>query len=616
LDLKSEIEKDAKQFFREGRTLLLLFAAPMLVLLVLGGVFGRTTAEVGGITLGLCDMDNGSVSNLFSSGIKNSTNVLDYSNMTGCGQFVEQEVKQGRLGAAVVIPQGFQKGIEGGVSQNLTVYIDNSRIQTAPSLEAFLKAAVQDTGQKIGTQFISTVWGKLDNAGAQLEGLLTKVNDTRQGALSMRARLNSTRESLGSINFSVLDDQIDAANSTVGLSLDSLDKAEANLTQIESRFTVYDEELNQSESDLIGINETLGNASAYIQGARQGINCTDPVFTAYCFSLDSLNSSVGSAKGQVESRIAKIEDARQGLAAANATIQEFRQDISTARGAAADARLRLANMSVFTARLQSNRDEAISTINDVDSSLDELVNKTYELEEIINQSSGQISEITSKTPASVVSPILLAPERLFGQRTFFDFLLPSLLPMILMFVSLFLSSTSLVRDKNNGTLGRIMLSQVNPLEYCAVKVVSYTVVLLPEAVLLTLIVSVVYGAFSAVDIGTSIFVFETLTLLMLAFIAIGILIAVYSESEATAFLASLVVGLPLLFLSGMLFPFEFMPSSMALAGQASPLTQAVLSMQSVMLYHSPQAVGFGILLLYAVVFTIAAAASIRNMRFR
>jgi len=616
LDLKSEIEKDAKQFFREGRTLLLLFAAPMLVLLVLGGVFGRTTAEVGGITLGLCDMDNGSVSNLFASGVKNSTNVLDYSNMTGCGQFVEQEVKQGRLGAAVVIPQGFQKGIEGGVSQNLTVYIDNSRIQTAPSLEAFLKAAVQDTGQKIGTQFISTVWGKLDNAGAQLEGLLTKVNDTRQGALGMRARLNSTRESLGSINFSVLDDQIDAANSTVSLSLDSLDKAEANLTQIESRFSVYDEELNQSESDLIGINETLGNASAYIQGAQQGINCTDPVFTAYCFSLDSLNSSIGSAKGQVESRIAKIEDARKGLAAANATIQEFRQDIATARGGAADARLRLANMSAFTTRLQSNRDDAISTINDVDSSLDELVNKTYEFEGIINQSSEQISEITSKTPASVVSPILLAPERLFGQRTFFDFLLPSLLPMILMFVSLFLSSTSLVRDKNNGTLGRIMLSQVNPLEYCAMKVVSYTVVLLPEAVLLTLIVSVVYGAFSAVDIGTSIFVFETLTLLMLAFIAIGILIAVYSESEATAFLSSLVVGLPLLFLSGMLFPFEFMPSSMSLAGQASPLTQAVLSMQSVMLYHSPQAVGFGILLLYAVIFTIAAAASIRNMRFR
>jgi len=616
LDLKSEIEKEAKQFFREGRTLLLLFAAPLVVLLVLGGVFGRTTAEVGGITLGLCDLDKSNISTLFASGMENSTKVVDYSNESGCDSIVEREVKEGGLGAAVVIPSGFQKGIERGASQNLTVFIDNSRIQTAPSLEAFLKAAVQDTGQKIGTRFITSVWGKLDNAGAQLEGLLVQVNDTRAGALRMKAKLNSTTDSLGSINFSVMDEQIDAANSTITYAVGSMDSAESNLSAIESKFAEYDSELNQSESDLISINSTLANATGYIDATRAGVNCTDPLFMAYCISLDSLNSTVGSAKSSVELRIAKIEDAKKGLADANLTIQEFRQNMADAKAGAAEARLRLANMSDFVRQLEANRADALSTLREVDSSLDDLVNKSYDLERIIQQSSGQINDITSKNPESVVSPILLSTDSLFSQRTFFDFLLPSLLPMILMFVSLFLSSTSLVKDKNNGTLGRTMLSRVNPLEYCAMKVVSYTVVLLPEAVLLTLIVSLVYGAFSAVDMGTSIFVFETLALLMLAFISIGVLIAVYSESEATAFLASLVVGLPLLFLSGLIFPFEFMPPSIALAGQASPLTQGVLSMQSVMLYHSPQAVGFGILLLYAIIFTIASAASLRNMKLR
>ena len=159
-----------------------------------------------------------------------------------------------------------------------------------------------------------------------------------------------------------------------------------------------------------------------------------------------------------------------------------------------------------------------------------------------------------------------------------------------------------------------MLSQVNPFEYCAKKVISYTVVLLPQVILLIAIASFMYGAFSIFDLETTLFVLQTLVLLLLSFISIGVVIAIYSESEATAFLASLVVGLPLLFLSGILFPFEFMPSSIALIGQAFPLTQAVLSMQSVILYKSPQAVGFSILLIYAVVFTIIGALSMRRMR--
>jgi ABC-type multidrug transport system permease subunit len=256
----------------------------------------------------------------------------------------------------------------------------------------------------------------------------------------------------------------------------------------------------------------------------------------------------------------------------------------------------------------------VATINEVDSSLDDLINKSYELDSIILNSSQQIKEITSRNPQAVISPMILSPNRLFGKRTFFDFLLPSLLPMILMFVSLFLSSTALVREKKNGTLGRMLISQVNPFEFAAKKVISYTVVLMPEALLLTIVASVVYGALPIFDIGTALFVFQTLLLLMLAFISIGVVIAIFSESEVTAFLASLVIGLPLLFLSGLLFPFEFMPKTIVTIGQASPLTQAVLSMQSVILYDSPQAIGFGILLLYSIVFTALAALSMRRMK--
>jgi len=614
LDLRNEVRKDALQFVRERRTLILLFAAPIIVLLILGGVFGRTTAEIGGTIIGMCDLDLSNVSQLFVSGLENNTKITDYSNMSGCDSFVRQEVNEGRLASAVIIPVGFQKNIEEGKSQNITIIIDNSRIQTAPSIEAFMKAAVQETGQQIGTQFILSVWARLDNAQAKLLTLLSDVNSTRNDAFMMKMRLKNTSDSLDSLNFSLLSSQISQANTTLKDALSALSSAESNLSSIQSDFTNYEDELNQTENDLVAINSSLANSTSFIAGLKSGINCSDPLLLAYCIPLDSLNSTLSGAVSSLDSRILKVRQARQDLTEANQTIEHFRSSIESAKNASGSTEQKIADMSEFVSELEENRAHALATISEVSSSLDELINKSYDLELIINDSSSQISQITGRQPESVVSPILLSSERLFGARTFFDFLLPSLIPLILMFVSLFLSSTSLVREKNNGTLPRALLSQVNPFEYCTKKVLSYTIVLIPEVLLLIIIASLMYGAFSLLDIGTTLFVLQTLVLLLIAFISIGVVIAIYSESEATAFLASLVVGLPLLFLSGILFPFEFMPSSIALIGLAFPLTQAVLSMQSVILYNSPQAVGFTILLLYALVFIVIGALSMKRGR--
>ncbi|MDE1798525.1 MAG: hypothetical protein KGH63_03905, partial [Candidatus Micrarchaeota archaeon] len=77
-------------------------------------------------------------------------------------------------------------------------------------------------------------------------------------------------------------------------------------------------------------------------------------------------------------------------------------------------------------------------------------------------------------------------------------------------------------------------------------------------------------------------------------------------------LSSLVIGLPLLFMSGILFPIEFMPPPVALVSFASPLTQAVLSMQGAMLYHSLQAALSTVLILYDIVLIFLIGLSLRK----
>lgn len=612
MNLINEIEKDAKQFLREGRTLMLMVAAPLLVLLIMGWIFSGDSTLVGKTAIGVCDLDSSNASIIFVSGITNSSEIISYGNGADCSLGMEQDVRSGKLAAGLVIPAGFGAGMEQGDTQNMSLLLDNSRFQVSPSIESAIKANVQATNQRIGAQFILSVWGRLDAANTKLGTIYADLNDTRDRAGQMKSDLGKTADSLKALDIQSVRDEIQLANSTIEKTTVSLDAAESNLTKIESNFADYQSTLKQTEADLVGIDVTIENISGYVRSAKGVMNCTSPLFFAACAPLDSLNASVETARLSVEQRLGKVRKAETDLAAANVTIQEFKSSIATAKAGANESVARIQGMQDFVSQLESNRAASLQTLQEVGNSLDELVGKTYELESIITGSRSQISGITSRSPQFIISPMLAQSDYLFGKRPFFEFMLPSVLPLILMFVSLFLSSTSLVKEKYGGTLARIYTSQVNRFEYAAVKVVSLSIVLIPEAILLALVASVFYNMFPVADLQTWFYVLQALVPLILAFVSIGIVIAIYSESEATAFLACLVVGLPLLFMSGLLFPFDFMPPLIASVGLISPLTQAVVSMQSTLIYHSLQSASSAALLIYAAIFTLLAALSLKK----
>ncbi len=597
---------------REGRTLLLMVAAPLLVLIIMGLIFSSNPTQTGRSAIGICDLDQSNASHLFVAGIQNASEIMDYGNNPACASSLEKNVSDGLLSIGLVIPSGFEAGITSGTTQNITVLLDNSRFQVSPTLEAFVKAAVQETDQQIGDQFILSVWHKLDSANARLGGLMGDLNATRERAKQMKVRLSQTADSLNALNISGVRQEIHLANSTVGTTRDALAMADSNLSAIQSHFDDYQQTLGQTETDLMQINDSLSGVGTSIGGMYSGINCSSPLFIPYCLSLGALGREVNTSRISVEQRIEKVRSAQVDLASANITIQEFKADIFVAQDGSYTAEGKIGSLLDFVDQLEANRNASLMTIREVDGSLDEMVNSTYSLQDTISFSRSQISEITAREPKTIISPMLISSNYLFGTRPFFDFMLPSLLPLILMFIALFLSSTSLVRDKHNGTLARVQCAQVNRFEFAALKVLSYTLVLLPEAILLSLIAAVFYNAFPLSDLGIWLSVLETLALLIFVFVSLGVLIAVYSQSESTAFLASLVVGLPLLFLSGLLFPFEFMPPLVSWAGTAMPLSQAVIGMQSVLIYHSSPLASLLALAGYGVFFTLLVGLSIKK----
>ena len=73
----------------------------------------------------------------------------------------------------------------------------------------------------------------------------------------------------------------------------------------------------------------------------------------------------------------------------------------------------------------------------------------------------------------------------------------------------------------------------------------------------------------------------------LAYISIGILIGSVSKSENTSLLTCLVVGFPLMFLSGAFSPPELMGKIARTAAQYLPLTLNISLIENITIYHTP-----------------------------
>jgi len=132
------------------------------------------------------------------------------------------------------------------------------------------------------------------------------------------------------------------------------------------------------------------------------------------------------------------------------------------------------------------------------------------------------------------------------------------------------------------------------------KTVSALILTTIQVTLLFLIATLIFGI--SFSLATLPYLMLSTMLISMTFIGIGMSIAMISESENTAFMASLLLAMPLMFMSGLFFPFEIMPPLTAYIGSILPITQGIhIYMKLVMYQTSVMAVMpfFAILGVYA-----------------
>jgi ABC-2 type transport system permease protein len=150
----------------------------------------------------------------------------------------------------------------------------------------------------------------------------------------------------------------------------------------------------------------------------------------------------------------------------------------------------------------------------------------------------------------------------------------------LQIVALILSSVSIVRERERGTLEQLMVTPINSLGLMLGKLFPYLVFGLVE---MTIILAAMRFGFSVPIRGSLFFLYGMSLIYLFALLSLGLLISTMAQTQLDAQQRSQMLLLPSIFLSGYIFPAEGLPWALRYLGKLFPATHMVAIMRGIVL---------------------------------
>ncbi len=158
---------------------------------------------------------------------------------------------------------------------------------------------------------------------------------------------------------------------------------------------------------------------------------------------------------------------------------------------------------------------------------------------------------------------------------------PAIMGMLLMLICAMMTSISIVKEKERGTMEVLLVSPVRPLMIIVAKAVPYLVLAFGILVTILLMARFVLGVPLQ---GSLVWIVASSLLYILLALSLGLLISNIAKTQLVALLLSaMVLLMPIVMLSGMIFPIESMPRVLQWVSAIVPPRYYIAAMRKLMI---------------------------------
>jgi len=197
-----------------------------------------------------------------------------------------------------------------------------------------------------------------------------------------------------------------------------------------------------------------------------------------------------------------------------------------------------------------------------------------------------IMNITQEeNPVYIIKPITVEQKNLIAglsATSTFEYMAPGFMAMTVMMSGLAGLAGAIARERETGTLDGLMVGPISRWSIILGKTTAQTVRGLLQGFLILVLAMILFN----VKIYGSIFLMIFILILGVAgFVGIGIIATSIAGEQESAMMILMLMQLPMMFLSGILYPIEQLPVWLQLVAKAMPLTYTADALRRIMILN-------------------------------
>jgi ABC-2 type transport system permease protein len=160
------------------------------------------------------------------------------------------------------------------------------------------------------------------------------------------------------------------------------------------------------------------------------------------------------------------------------------------------------------------------------------------------------------------------------------YMIPGLIGMILQFLTTILTATSIVRERERGTIEQLIVTPLKPWELVVGKITPYIIIAFADTIEVLIAGSLIFhvpinGSLSLLLLLSALFLVTTL--------GIGLFISTVANTQQEAMLTTMFTIMPSIFLSGFFFPLAAMPQILQIISYVVPLRYFLIIARGIVL---------------------------------
>jgi len=220
-------------------------------------------------------------------------------------------------------------------------------------------------------------------------------------------------------------------------------------------------------------------------------------------------------------------------------------------------------------------DGSDATVGGTALSTAKLIGQSYSTKVLTEQASLTGRPSSFNPPLDVRTQVWYNPDLIAAY-----FNVPGVIGMILYFITTLLTASSIVRERERGTIEQLIVTPIRSWELVVGKILPYSILALID---MTEILVIGHWWFKVPIRGDLGLIFALSGLFLLSSLGIGLFASTIANTQQEAFITVMVTMLPSLFLSGFFFPIEAMPKFLQYVSAIVPLRYYLVIIRALLL---------------------------------